>query len=184
MNLPNAITLLRILLVPALVWVLLVHNLNEALWIFLLAGLSDALDGFIAKRFHLTTRLGSFLDPAADKLLLVSSFICLAYLGLVPVWLALIVCFRDLLIVGGAITWQMLFGNLSMEPIFISKVNTFFQILYILAILWQAIDHHQGGLADILAWTVATTTLVSGIAYVFTWSRKAAATENAELTPS
>ncbi len=101
-HLPNLLTCLRLALVLPVAWLLLRQQYPQALWLFLLAGLSDALDGLLARRFGWTSRLGAWLDPIADKLLLVISYVCLTLNGLVPVWLTAVLLLRDLVIVGGA----------------------------------------------------------------------------------
>ena len=135
MTIPNALTLIRILLTPLIVWLLLASRLDYALIVFFIAGLTDGLDGLIARLFHQKTKLGAYLDPLADKLLLVSSFILLAYLNLVPVWLAVIIVSRDVLILLGIIT--LLFHNVKVEikPSIISKLTTLVQLLTVLVVL-------------------------------------------------
>lgn len=177
MNIPNVITLLRILLVPVLVLLLLDGNFTGALWVFLAAGVSDALDGLIAKRFNMCTRLGSLLDPLADKLLLVSSVIVLARAGHLPLWLALTIIARDIIIVGGACVCYFRIGRLEMAPSVPSKLNTFVQICLIFLIIVQ-----QTRLVQISGWLpplfvlAFITALVSGGHYVAVWGRKAVIT--------
>jgi cardiolipin synthase len=174
MNIPNAITLIRILLVPVLIVLLLDGNFIGALWVFLAAGISDALDGLIAKRFNMCTRLGSLLDPLADKLLLISSVIVLTRAGHLPVWLAFTIIARDIFIIGGAGAFYLRSGSLEMEPSLPSKLNTFVQICLIFLLIVQ-----QSGLAQVSSWftflfvLTFVTTLVSGGHYVMVWSRKA-----------
>lgn len=174
MNIPNVITLLRILLVPALVYLLLDGAFGGAIWLFLAAGLSDALDGFIAKRFNLCTILGALLDPLADKLLVVSSVIILAWLGLLPWWLALTIISRDVVIIGGAVPFYARAGRLEMAPTILSKLNTFVQLTLIFLVLGQA-----AGIVQAARWfpflfgLAFFTTVVSGVHYVVVWGRKA-----------
>ena len=108
--LPNMITLLRMAFVPLLILVLKDHRYLEALWVFLIAGISDGLDGYIAKRFGFVSQLGAILDPLADKILLVSAYVMLALLAFVPFWLVLVVTFRDVVIVGGYLVYTSLYG--------------------------------------------------------------------------
>ena len=174
-NIPNIITLARILLVPLLIVLLLRGNYAGALWVFLAAGISDALDGFIAKRFNLCTRLGSLLDPLADKILLLSSVIVLARAGHLPVWLALTVIIRDVIIVGGAGAYYFRSGRLEMEPSVPSKLNTFVQICLIFLLIAQLAGLAQvSGLLPLLFGLTFVTALVSGAHYVVVWGRKAA----------
>ena len=104
MTVPNALTLIRILLTPLLIWLLLDYRLGQALLVFIVAGITDGLDGLIARLFHQKSKLGAYLDPLADKLLLVSSFILLAHLGLIPNWVAVITVSRDMIITLGVVT--------------------------------------------------------------------------------
>ena len=127
--LPNAITLVRLGLVPVFIVVLKAQDYTVALLVFAVAGLSDGLDGFIAKRFNLVTRLGAILDPLADKVLLVSAYVMLTILGHLPFWLVLTVGFRDLLIVGGYLVYTSLIGPVAMRPTYLSKFNTFSGLL-------------------------------------------------------
>ena len=129
MNIPNSITLLRIVLVPLVVWLIITHEMLAAFVVFLLAGLSDAADGFLAKRYGWHTELGAYLDPIADKALLVSIYLTLGFAGHLPVWLVIAVVSRDVLIIGGVLLSWMLSRPLAMQPLLISKANTCFQIL-------------------------------------------------------
>jgi cardiolipin synthase (CMP-forming) len=174
-NIPNAITLLRILLVPLLIRLLILGDYRGAIWIFLIAGISDALDGFIARRFDMCTRLGSFLDPLADKLLLVSSVVILARSGNLPLWLAVTIVSRDVIIVVGAGAYYLRSGSLEMAPSLPGKINTFIQI----CLVFSLIVHLSGtvpiaGLIPPLCILAFMTALVSGGHYVVVWGRKAA----------
>jgi cardiolipin synthase len=174
-NIPNIITLARILLVPILIALLVHGNYAGALWVFLAAGISDALDGFIAKHFNLCSRLGSLLDPLADKILLVSCMIVLARAGHLPVWLALTVIIRDMVIVGGAVAYYLRSGRLEMAPSIPSKLNTCVQICLIFLLIAQLAGLVQvSGLLPFLVGLTCVTALVSGGHYVVVWGRKAA----------
>jgi cardiolipin synthase len=173
-NIPNAITLCRIVLVPLLIRLLLLEDYRGALWVFLAAGISDALDGYIARRFDLCTRLGSFLDPIADKLLLVSSVVILARSGNLPNWLAATIVGRDVVIIGGAGAYYLRSGNLEMAPSMPGKLNTFIQI----CLVFSLILHLSGmarlaGLLPLLIAVAFVAALVSGGHYVAVWWRKA-----------
>lgn len=135
--LPNLITILRMLIMPVFVWVLLKEDYLLAMILFFVAGISDGLDGFIAKRFNLVTRLGSILDPLADKLLMFSAFILLTVLGHIPVWLLLSVAYRDFMLLGGFFIFTSILGPLKVKPSLLSKMNTVFQLALIVSVLWQ-----------------------------------------------
>jgi cardiolipin synthase len=132
MTVPNVITVIRILLIPLLIYLLLENRIGEALLVFFIAGFTDGLDGFIARVFHQKSRLGAYLDPLADKLLLGSSFVLLAYLGLVPVWLAFVTLLRDALILFGFGLLAAFQIPLEIKPVFSSKLNTLVQIVTVL----------------------------------------------------
>jgi|AP12_2_1047962.scaffolds.fasta_scaffold05299_2 cardiolipin synthase len=173
-DIPNLITVFRFLLVPPLVWLLLNDRFAAALSVFCVAGFSDGLDGYLAKRFQWTSRLGALLDPLADKLLLVASFITLGWLGWIPLWLVVLVCLRDLVIVAGAVSYHFLIEHLSADPSLISKLNTFAQILLVLAVMVNRDIYTLPELwMDVLLYSVLVSTLWSGLDYVWTWSRKA-----------
>jgi cardiolipin synthase len=169
-QLPNIITLFRIALVPAFIVLLNEREYGLALLLFAVAGLSDGLDGFIAKRYHCETRLGGILDPAADKILLVSAYVMLTVMDHVPFWLMVAVAFRDLLIVGGYLVYTSMYGPVQMRPSRLSKVNTFMQILLIVAILvQQAAGFDYPRTTETLAWLVLGTTVLSGGHYLWLW---------------
>lgn len=166
MNLPNLITLMRIAAVPFAIWLILEAHLIWAFWVFVLAGVSDALDGFIAKTFDQETELGKYLDPIADKALLVSIFVTLGVEGHIASWLVIMVVFRDLCIVGGALLFETLTHSLTMQPMMISKVNTVVQIVFaavVMANVGYGIE--LDGLMNGLVLATATTTVASGVAY-------------------
>lgn len=167
---PNLITVLRVAAAPVLVLLLNYQSYELALLLFIVAGISDALDGFIAKRFNFESKFGAILDPVADKVLLVSCFVMLTLLGHLPFWLLVIVAFRDILIVGGYLVLTMLKGSVKLSPSVLSKLNTLFQICLVaiaLANLAGWIDSRA--LIEWLTYMVATTTILSGIHYVWVW---------------
>jgi cardiolipin synthase len=177
-SLPNLITLARLLAVPIVVWALLTDETALAFWLFIAAGASDAVDGFIARRFGSRTVVGGFLDPLADKALLVSVYITLGKLGALPLWLVILVVSRDILIVGGAILFQTITHSLKPEPLLISKVNTLAQIVLAATALAAGALGVEWKLAvTILVWTVAVTTLASGASYIVQWSQRIASME-------
>jgi len=171
---PNILTLMRIGLVPIFIVLLQDQQYLWSLYVFLVAGISDGLDGFIAKRYNAQTELGALLDPLADKALLVSAYVMLSMMQVIPFWLMVVVVFRDLVIVGGYLLFVLFFGAVTMTPISISKLNTFLQIVFILLALvslaWQL------NVTMVLTWLsylVLLTGVTSGLAYVWVWSVKA-----------
>lgn len=169
-QIPNLLTLARIAVCPILV--LLLHNGNYelALMLFLAAGLTDALDGYIAKRFDCISNFGAVLDPVADKLLIASTYIMLAILGDIPFWLLIVVMFRDLVIVVGYFIFVLMGIEIPMRPSYSSKVNTFVQISLMVAVLLEKASIIQVPLiVEVLIFGVLITTIVSGIQYVWLW---------------
>ncbi|MDY0040918.1 MAG: CDP-alcohol phosphatidyltransferase family protein [Desulforhabdus sp.] len=166
MTIPNALTLIRIFLTPVIVWLLLDARLNYALVVFFIAGLTDGLDGLIARVFHQKTKLGAYLDPLADKLLLVSSFILLGHLGLVPIWLSVIIVSRDALILLGLMT--LMFHNVAVEikPSITSKLTTLLQLLTVLVVLSSSYHSLPRWVYSILFLFAATFSIASGLQYV------------------
>ncbi|HEU4602300.1 MAG TPA: CDP-alcohol phosphatidyltransferase family protein [Steroidobacteraceae bacterium] len=173
-HIPNALCILRMLLVVPVAWLLVHGDFGATLWVFGIAAITDGLDGFLAKRCGWTSELGKILDPLADKILLVSVFLLLAYLGLVPVWLAAAAVARDVVITAGAITYNYLYGYPNGKPTPVSKLNTLSQILYLLLVV-AVHDVHRSAepLETILGASVFVFTVVSGLDYVITYSRKA-----------
>ncbi len=172
--LPNLITLARLLAVPLMIFALLEQSFVFAFWLFLAAGISDALDGLIAKQFGAVTEIGAYLDPIADKALLVSVYVTLGHLGVIDAWLVILIVSRDLMIVGGAILFQTLTQSLKMEPLWISKANTAFQIVLALAVLAESgFEVTLPWATETLTWVVAATTILSGGAYTFKWGLRA-----------
>lgn len=172
--LPNLITILRILLTVPFAWTLLHGDFGSALALFVVAGISDGIDGFLAKHFDWESRLGAILDPLADKLLLVSAYLGLGWLHRLPWWLVALVLARDAIIVGGATAYHFVVGRFEMEPLISSKVNTFAQIVLVVLVVlaaWHGFPSPPwlvGG-----QYLVAATTMLSGTIYVWTWSRRA-----------
>lgn len=176
MNLPNLLTILRIMLVPAILAEIARGGFATAFGLFLAAGATDFLDGFIARRFGLATRLGAILDPLADKVLIVSSVLLLAWIGRLPWWLALAVIGRDFVILAGAGAWYRKAGRLPMEPSWPSKTNT-----GVLVLLVGLVIAHGARLFPVafalpsLFLLALATTLFSGLHYVAVWGRRARA---------
>jgi len=172
-DIPNLICVLRIILVFPVVSLILNGDTVFALILFVIAGLSDGLDGFLAKHFHWQSRLGSILDPLADKLLLVSTYLAMSYVGLIPVWLVVAAFARDIIIVSGGYAYHKYIGQFEMAPSFISKFNTFMQILLIAGVLSQQITEIPTYIIDWMVIGTLTTIVLSGMDYVFVWGRRA-----------
>lgn len=171
-SLPNVITIARILLVPIAVWLIINSQFGLALLTFVAAGVSDAIDGLIARRFNLQSELGSYLDPIADKALLVSIYVSLAILQVLPNWLAIIVVTRDVLIVGAVLLALVMGRPVEMKPLPISKVNTVAQILFAGALLLALSSAlHLSDLLMAGSVLVAGLTLASGAIYMRDWVR-------------
>jgi len=163
------------MLVPVLVFLLLQGEYRAAIWVLLGASLSDALDGFIARRFNLCTDLGAVLDPLADKILIIASVLVLAWEGLLPWWLAVVIAGRDLIIIGGATAYYRRAGRLEMNPSIPSKLNTFVQICLVFLVLVTAAGMVKAsGWLPALFGCVLFTTVFSGLHYIVVWGRKAA----------
>lgn len=172
LNIPNLITLGRVILVPVVFWLLVSGQTQLAFFAFVLAGVSDAVDGFIAKRFGLTTELGAYLDPLADKLLLVSIFVALGVMGAVPSWLVIAVVSRDILIVLGVLLSWLLDHPVRIAPLVVSKANTVAQIVLAGTVL--ADDGFGLGLETLrvaLVWIAGVLTVASLWAYLRAWLR-------------
>jgi cardiolipin synthase (CMP-forming) len=171
-HLPNAISMLRVLLVAPICWLLWHRQWPSALTLVAVAGVSDGLDGFLARHYGLQSRLGGMLDAIADKLLLVSCFVILAWLGEAPLWLSAIVCGRDLVIAFGALLWRLFIGRIYPQPSLLSKACTLMQIVYLLAVL-LALAHWPAPVSTPFVWLVAALCIASGADYVLRWSHRA-----------
>ncbi len=170
MNIPNTLTLARILAVPLLTWLIIDHELFAAFVVFMLAGLSDAADGYLAKRYGWSTELGAYLDPIADKALLVTIFVTLGLAGHLPVWLVIAVVTRDILVVGAVMLAWMMSRPVSVKPLLISKVNTFAQIsLAGLVLAELGLGLGLQPLVSIMIWVTGALTVVSAFAYFWSW---------------
>jgi cardiolipin synthase len=174
-NIPNLISLTRLLSVPLTVWLIMNDDLLTCFWVFILAGISDAADGFIAKRYNLQTELGGYLDPIADKSLLVSVFVTLGYAGYLDFWLVLLVVFRDALILVGAFLYHLIYQNLHIKPLLISKINTTAQFILLTFVMgFHGYTIAQSVIIEVMVLIVAMTTVISGGAYVSIWGSRAA----------
>lgn len=172
--LPNAISLLRIALVAPILALIVQGNFGLSLILFAVAGFSDGVDGYLAKRFNWHTRLGALLDPIADKLLIAGTFITLAYTQQIPIWLAAVVILRDVIIIAGATAYNFLVRPVQGEPTRISKVNTALQLLFLLFVLSRAGFGWPAEITiTILGAAILITVVISGVDYVWSWSRRA-----------
>lgn len=183
-SLPNVLSILRIILTVPIVISLLNHQFFLALGLFFIAGISDALDGWYAKRFGFQTRLGSILDPVADKLLLIGSFAGLFWIGLLPFWLLVLVFLRDTVIVAGTVGYFLGTDNTSgdklLTPSNLSKINTVLQIGLVLLLILSQIYHVIDIWMDGLIVVVATSTALSGADYMWIWIKKVMQQEKPE----
>lgn len=172
-HIPNIISVARIALVGPIVVLILQRQFSAALGLMVVAGLSDALDGWLARRYHWQSRLGSCLDPAADKLLLITSYIALTSLSLLPLWLTVTIVLRDVVILAGAAAYYRRVGAFEGQPLRISKLNTFLQLILLISCL---LNQMAGPFAPwpftLLTGVVFLTTLASGVAYTVVWSHK------------
>ena len=181
MNLPNLISLARLLAVPLIVWLLLTDAWIGAFAAFVAAGLSDAVDGYLAKRLDLRSFVGAYLDPIADKALLVSIFLTLGVKDVLPLWLVILVVSRDILIVGGALLLFLLNHATRIQPSYISKLNTGLQITLAALVIGAfafGLEALQP-LTKLLGYCVAASTTISGAGYLVAWTRRVADMESA-----
>lgn len=182
--LPNLLCVVRMLLAIPVVFSILHGDYGWTLALFFIAAVTDGLDGWLATHFGWTSETGKLLDPIADKLLLVSVFVTLTAVGLVPLWLAVAVVLRDLVIGGGAAAYRLLYGPLNGRPTLPSKLNTLLQICFVLVVVsdaaWQPIPDV---LVMVLGASMFVTTVVSGLDYVLTYSRRATEAARASRAP-
>lgn len=169
-SIPNLITLGRLIAVPLMVWLIATDALWAAFWLFVAAGISDGVDGFIAKRFRVESELGSYLDPIADKVMLVGVYVTLGVQSYIPLWLVILIVFRDVLIVGGTVLSQLIDRPVKMQPLFISKVNTVAQIVLAAGVLAElTFEFADMPVITALEYLVAATTVSSGTCYLYMW---------------
>ncbi len=179
LNLPNFLTLSRILLTPFIVYAILEHQPAMALLFMAIAGLTDMLDGAIARIFNQRSTVGAYMDPLADKLMLISAIVTLYTMDQIPLFLFLAVIFRDLIIVIGAIAYEIVTHQLEMTPTITSKITTFLQIMIVLLILanaaWNILPLWM---VSAVAWLTFVMTVLSGVQYMIVWMEKAVRNEN------
>lgn len=172
-DIPNAISIVRIVMVIPIAFCLWSQNYLTALILFLIGGLSDGLDGFLARRYHWQTALGVILDPMGDKLMMLAAYLLLGWHNLLPWWLVALVIFRDLIIVLGTLLYRKFVGEAKLKPLFISKLNTTVQILLVLLVMLSQVINLPPLIIDGFVWLVTATTLLSGYAYINEWGRRA-----------
>ena len=184
MNIPNTLTFARIVSVPLLIWLIIDQDFFAAFVVFMLAGISDAADGYLAKRYGWRTELGAYLDPIADKALLVSIYVALGAAGHLPVWLVIAVVSRDVLIVGAVVLAWMMSRPVKVKPLVVSKVNTFAQIsLAGLALAKLGLGLGLDGVVNVLIWVTGSLTILSAVAYFWGWLRHMMSYEPAPPEP-
>lgn len=173
LNIPNILTILRIVMTPVIVYMVLSHQAWIAITLMVIAGITDMLDGLIARYYNMRTTVGAYLDPLADKIMLISLFVTLFHMQQVPLFVFLAVVFRDIVIVLGAIAYEMVTRRLTMQPSFISKATTFIQIVYVVLLLINMATPISGMLLQISMWLTFALTCASGLHYLIIWTSKA-----------
>jgi cardiolipin synthase len=172
LSIPNLITLARILSVPIVVWAITSGEMMIAFILFVIAGISDAVDGYLAKRFNMASELGAYLDPLADKALIVSIYVSLGVVGAIPRWLIIFVVARDIMIIGAVILAWLIGRPMEMKPLLVSKLNTVAQIVFACLVLGSlAFGFNPGPLQPLLIYTVAVLTFLSIALYLAEWIR-------------
>ena len=172
-DIPNLISILRIVLVIPIAYYLWNQQYFIALTLFLIGGLSDGLDGFLARRYKWETPLGVILDPMGDKLMMLVAYLLLGWHNLLPLWLVGLVILRDSIIVLGTLLYRKYVGEAKLKPLFISKLNTACQILLVLIVMLAEVIKLELIFIESLLWIVTITTLLSGYAYINEWGRRA-----------
>jgi cardiolipin synthase len=172
MTIPNIITIARLIMVPIVIVMIMQERWAAAFILFVVAGISDGVDGFIARHFDMKSEFGAYIDPIADKALLVSIYVALAVVGAIPSWLAIVVVSRDAMIVSAVLLSWVMSRPVEIKPILLSKLNTAAQIGFAaFALAANAYGVRLGGLEDIVMLTVATLTVASAGAYLVGWLR-------------
>jgi cardiolipin synthase (CMP-forming) len=167
MNIPNSLTILRILLIPVYIGLLVYEEFDQALVVLLVAGLTDALDGTIARAANQRTRLGAFLDPLADKLLLTSGFITLSTIHVIPSWVTIVVVSRDAMLLLGTAVAQLIESPIDIAPTFLGKGTTFLQLAYVLLVIFLSSRNMDLALLNPLLFGMVAFTVCSGLHYLY-----------------
>jgi cardiolipin synthase len=168
-NIPNTLTVLRIVLVPVIVILLIQGQFTKALVCFIIAGVTDGLDGMLARVLNQTTVVGAYLDPLADKVLVISMYATLAVIGIIPGWLAVIVISRDFIILGGILVLTLMSVNMEIKPSYVSKINTMLQLATIFVALLLKVggaEKHFREVFVFVCWLTAIFTVISGGDYL------------------
>ena len=172
LSIPNLITLARILSVPIVVWAITSGEMMIAFILFVIAGISDAVDGYLAKRFNMASEMGAYLDPLADKALIVSIYVSLGIAGAIPRWLVIFVVARDIMIIGAVILTWLIGRPMAVKPLLVSKLNTVVQIVFACLVLGSlAFGFNAGPLLPLLMYLVAVLTFLSIAFYLAEWIR-------------
>lgn len=172
MNIPNSLTIFRILLIPVYIGLLVYEQFDEALIVLLVAGITDALDGTIARAANQRTRLGAFLDPLADKLLLTSGFVTLSSIHLIPSWVTIVVVSRDAMLLLGTAVAQFTESPIDITPTFLGKGTTFLQLTYILLVIFLSSRHMELEMLSPLLFGMVAFTICSGCHYLYRGYRR------------
>lgn len=167
MNIPNSLTILRILLIPCYVGLLVYGRFDQALIVLIVAGITDALDGAIARITNQHTKLGAVLDPLADKLLLTSGFITLSLIHLIPSWVTILVVSRDLILMLGTVVAHVTDSHVDITPTFLGKGTTLFQLSYIVMVIFLSSHHFSLAVMPPLLFCMVSFTLMSGLHYLY-----------------
>jgi len=171
-NLPNAITIARFLMVPVVIWAIGAMQMQIAFWLFAAAAFSDMLDGFLAKRLGMVSEFGTYLDPLADKAMLMSIYVSLGLVGLLPVWLVIAVVSRDIMILGAIVVSWLVGQPLEIHPLMVSKINTMAQfVLAAMVIASSAFGIQLGQALPLALIAVGVLTVLSAAAYLLAWTR-------------
>ena len=178
LSIPNLITLARILSVPIVVWAITSGEMMIAFILFVIAGISDAVDGYLAKRFNMASEMGAYLDPLADKALIVSIYVSLGIAGAIPRWLVIFVVARDIMIIGAVILTWLIGRPMAVKPLLVSKLNTVAQIVFACLVLGSlAFGFNAGPLLPLLMYLVAVLTFLSIAFYLAEWIRHVGSAE-------
>lgn len=177
LSIPNILTLARIFITPFIVYAIIEHQAVLALILMGIAGLTDMLDGAIARYFNQRSRVGAFMDPLADKLMLISTIVTLYFVEEIPAFVFLAVVFRDMVILVGALAYELVTRKLEMTPTISSKITTFLQIMLVLAVLADMAWGIPGLLMQSMLWATFAFTCISGAQYMIVWMRKAVTDE-------
>jgi len=172
MNIPNSLTLLRILLIPVYIGLLVYQRFDQALIVLLVAGVTDALDGTIARVANQKTRLGAFLDPLADKLLLTSGFVTLSTIHVIPSWVTIVVVSRDVMLLLGTAVAQLTEIEIDITPTIVGKGTTFLQLTYVVLVIFLSSRHIELAYLHPLLFSVVAFTLLSGFHYLYRGYRR------------